>query len=175
MGLISLLDLNNYVFVVVHEPSRKPQEELLYSLKYMDNDHRGSNRKESFVKSLKNEWSLFWDSLSIDDSSEDQDPFVTGKLQVLSLDNIKAMSRALSQDRKKLNQKLESLNKEIELNTIKLDSLRLVGSEDQETLKKINELSDLGQSLSLELNKIDQRLKWVREQEEEARRKDQLA
>lgn len=123
----------------------------------------GSSR--SIVKSLKNEWALFWESIA--GEGQEEDVFETGRLEVLSLDHLQEITRALSQDRKRLNQKLESLNKELELNSAKLESIRHMGGEDEETLKRINELSDIGQVLSEQLNKLDEKIRWTRVRQEE--------
>lgn len=119
----------------------------------------------SIVKNLKNEWALFWESISGEE--QEVDAFETGKLDVLNLDQLQEITKSLSQDRKRLNQKLESLNKELELNTVKLESLRLVGSEDNSTLQRINELSDIGQFLSEQLHKLDEKIRWTRSKQEE--------
>jgi len=120
---------------------------------------------KSVVKNLKNEWALFWDSISGDE--KEKDAFETGKLEVLNLEQLREIIKALSQDRKRLNQKLESLNKELELNSVKLESLRLVGGEDEDTLKRIGELNDIGQVLSEQLSKLDEKIKWTRLKQEE--------
>ena len=120
------------------------------------------SKKESFLEGLKTEWSLFWDNIVGDEEIGQKDPFVSGKIEQLSLEKLKEISRALSRDRKLLNQKLESLNKELDLNTAKLESLRLVGGDTSETELRINELSDLGQSLSVKLTKINEQLKVAR-------------
>ncbi|WP_413289822.1 hypothetical protein [Bdellovibrio sp. HCB337] len=114
---------------------------------------------------MKNEWALFWESIAGEEEQEDS--FETGKLEVLSLEQLHEITKALSQDRKRLNQKLESLNKELELNGAKLESIRLVGGQDEDTLKRINELSDIGQVLSEQLNKLDEKIKWTRLRQEE--------
>jgi len=119
----------------------------------------------SLAKNLKNEWALFWESIAGDE--QDESAFETGKLEVLNLDQLHDIIKALSQDRKRLNQKLESLNKELELNSVKLESIRLVGGPDEETLKRINELSDIGQVLSEQLGKLDEKIKWTRIRQEE--------
>jgi hypothetical protein len=55
----------------------------------------------------------------------------------------------------------------LELNAAKLESLRLVGSEDEDTLKRIGELNDIGQVLTEQLNKLDEKIKWTRIKQEE--------
>jgi chromosome segregation ATPase len=131
------------------------------------------SRNNGFVNGLKTEWNLFWETILGDEESdpstsksEIKDPFVTGKLESLSLEQIKAITKALSSDRKILNQRIEALNKEVEENTAKLESLRLVSGEQDETLQSINELTDLGQSLSEQLHRINERLKLARARED---------
>lgn len=135
---------------------------------------------QSFVQGLKTEWNLFWETILGDNDNansgpssepaQGKDPFVTGKLQALSLEQIKAITKALSSDRKTLNQKLEMINKEIEENATKLESLKLVGGECEETLQKLSDLSDLGQSLSEQLDKINDRLKMARRREDDLKK-----
>ncbi len=126
--------------------------------------------KTGYFEGLKTEWNLFWETVlgeeEIPEGADTKDPFVTGKLEVLSLDQIKAITKALSSDRKVLNQRLEALNKEIEENSQKVESLKLVGGEPEEAVRKINELSDLGQTLSEQLNRINDRLKIARSRED---------
>ena len=131
------------------------------------------NKKSAgFVDGLKTEWALFWETIVGDITGEEEsetdskDPFVNGKLETLSLEQIKAITRALSSDRKKVNQRLESLSKELELNTAKLESMKLVGGDTVEPLQRINTLSDQGQGLSEQLIKINERLKLARECED---------
>lgn len=130
-----------------------------------------SHNHGGYFEGLKTEWNLFWETILGDDEFEEnkeaiKDPFVTGKVEVLNLDQIKAITQALSADRKLLNQRLEALNKEIEENTAKAESLKLVGGEPDEAEKKISELTDLGHSLSEQLNKINERLKIARSRED---------
>jgi hypothetical protein len=144
----------------------------------------GSRKQTSFVSGLKTEWALFWDNLIGDDEDDksveqeaqeardkiarenSKDPFVTGKLESLSLEKIKMITKALSQDRKTLNQRLESLKKEMDLNSAKLESLHLVGGEKDETHRRLHELSDLGQALNEKLTLINERLRRARKVED---------
>lgn len=129
----------------------------------------GDDSSRSIVKTLKNEWSLLWDAFQGEENEtakSTDDAFVNGKLEVLSLDQIREMTKALVEDRKKLNQKMESLSKEIDLNSAKLESLRLVGGEEEDTLKRIHELHDLGQSMATALTKLDKQLREIRDQED---------
>ncbi len=139
------------------------------------------NKSEGLIGGLKTEWSLFWDTILGDDDSdqegkknedglETKDPFVNGKLESLSLEQIKAITRALSSDRKKLNQKMESLNKELELNAAKLESLKLVGGDFEEPLVRIDELNSQGQKFSEQMNEISERLRLARQREDEIKK-----
>lgn len=125
----------------------------------------GDDSSRSIVKALKNEWSLFWEAFQGEETSSD-DSFKTGKLEVLTSEQIHEMTKALVEDRKKLNQKMETVSKEIDLNSAKLESLRLVGAEDSDTIARINELTDLGQSMTTALTKLDQQLRVIREQQD---------
>lgn len=128
--------------------------------------------KPRSVVNFMTEWNLFWDGLKGEDQAEPDlnDPFVTGKLQSLTLVQIKEMTKALSQGRRKLNQKMEILSKEIENSTQTVESLKLVGGEPSEIEKKINDLNDQGQQLSLQLQQLNERLKWARRREDELKK-----
>ncbi|MBX2988408.1 MAG: hypothetical protein KF802_10985 [Bdellovibrionaceae bacterium] len=134
----------------------------------MNNDDGHSS---SLVQTLKNEWSLLWESIAGegDETPNAREVFEQGPLKILSLEDIRHLTLELSQGRKRLNQRLESLGKEIEWNSAKLESLRLVGGEDTDTVQKIHELNDQGQRISQELAKLDQILRTTREQEDSLR------
>ena len=132
-----------------------------------DGSRSRNNTPKTLVNNLKTEWSLFWDSISGDFlETPPEDPFETGRVQVLTLEQVKEISRTLSKSRRQVNQKIESVTKEIEQLSTRLDSLRLVGGQEDDSLKKLHELSDQGQALSQELAGIDERLKRVRQAEE---------
>ncbi|MFM6927439.1 MAG: hypothetical protein ACKOX6_03200 [Bdellovibrio sp.] len=124
----------------------------------------GDDSNRSIVKSLKNEWALFWEAFQGEDEQGEVN-LETDKLEVLSLNQVREITKALIEDRKRINQKLETLWKEIDLNSAKLESLRLVGAEEDSTLARINELNDLGQSMAVALDKIDSQLRAVRNRE----------
>lgn len=126
----------------------------------------GDDSSKSIVKSLKNEWALFWEVFQGEDE-QGQPNLETAKLEVLSLNQVREITKALIEDRKRINQRLETLSKEIDLNSVKLESLRLVGADEENTLARINELNDLGQSLSTALEKLDNQLRAVRNRESE--------
>lgn len=127
----------------------------------------GDDSSRSIVKSLKKEWALFLEAFQGEEGSEsekDEKDFENSKVEVMSLEKVRDLTRALTEDRKILNQKLETLSKELDLNVAKLESLRLVGGNEEETLERIHELNDLGQSMSEAMAKIDQKLRKVRDQ-----------
>jgi len=138
-------------------------------------------KSHGFVEGLKTEWNLFWETIlgeehdeAVAEKEQTKDPFVTGKLETLTLDQIKAITKALSSDRRKLNQRMETLNREIEENSQRLESLKLVGGESDGTVQKINELNDLGQTLSEQLNRINERLKIARSREDKIKKQPRL-
>ena len=127
------------------------------------------------MEGLKTEWNLFWETILGDEEEsieaqaaepKTKDPFVTGKLETLTLEQIKAITKALSSDRRKLNQRLEKLREEMDEYTSKLENHQLLGGEPAEAQAKINELSDLGQSISEQLNRINERLRIARQRED---------
>jgi len=111
---------------------------------------------------------LFWHGLVGEDEAEvaAEDPFLTGRLRSLTVDQIKQITRALSQDRRKINQHIEKINSEIENNSQTVENLKLVGGDPEEVLEKINKLTDAGQQLSLQLQKVDEQLRKFRERED---------
>ena len=130
----------------------------------------GDGSSRGIVHALKQEWALLWEAFSGEtenNNTNSNDAFCTGKLEVLTVAQVREITKSLSEGRKKLNQKLEVLNKEIDLNTAKLESLELVGGDKESTLNRINELSDIGQSLTMALMKLDEKLRLAREQEED--------
>lgn len=128
------------------------------------------SHSRSLVHRMKNEWSLFWGSLAgeEDESVETAMEDVDG-LESMTLEDVRTLTRELSDDRKRLNQRLESLAKELELNSAKLESLKLVGGEPEETLGRMQELSEQGQQLSLEMARLDMRLRKARDLEDRRR------
>lgn len=125
----------------------------------------GDDSNRSIVRALKIEWSLFWEAFQ----KEDKEILPADKLEVMSLEQAREIAKALSNDRKLINQKLESLSKEIDLNTAKLEGLRLVGASEEDTLKRIDELNDLGQSMVTSLAKVNDKLRKLRDREDSIR------
>ncbi|MFN7904957.1 MAG: hypothetical protein ACK5P5_07210 [Pseudobdellovibrionaceae bacterium] len=103
----------------------------------------------------------FWEYITGDEE------FKTSSLPALKPDQILSITKSLSDERKKINQKLERIHKELDLLSIKLDSLKLVGGDDEKTFERISELNNQGEQLSLQLEKLDANLKLVRDQREQ--------
>lgn len=133
----------------------------------MGDDSRRSNR--SLVEVLKNEWSLFFESFIEEPEEEKTTKEIQNQkfLDDIELEDIYELKRVLSEQRKKINQQLETLQKEIDLNSAKLESLKIVGSELDETTNKIHRLSDQGMVLSQKLSKLDEQTKLLRDHEEQ--------
>ena len=134
----------------------------------MDDGSR-NEKYQSFIDTLRDEWRVFWEGLSDKqgrvnqhDEKNTEDPFQTGKISVLNSDQIKVITKALSSDRRKLNREIEALNKEIDLLVQKLSTLELVGGEKENTLKELEKLNDLGQQMSIQLEKLNSQLKQTR-------------
>lgn len=124
-------------------------------------DPDGSKSKQN---PLKVEWALFWESL-FGDSSEGEKSIP--EIGEIPREQLIGLTKELSSKRKQLHKQLETLNKEIEANSAKLESLKLVGGETEETLNRLGQLSDRGHSLSEELEKLNQKLQFVREREKD--------
>jgi hypothetical protein len=120
----------------------------------------------SFLHNIKTDWKLFWHALVGEEENDHQDPFMSGKVELLTLEQIKKITRTLSADRKKINQKIEEVNREIEASTEKLESLRLVGGDLNPTVDQINKLHDMGQQLSHQLDQLNARIKQFRIRED---------
>jgi len=126
-----------------------------------------NQQEESFVETIKADWNLFWHGIIGDeDNKETQDEIAKTKLESLTLEQIKKITKSLSQDRKILNQRIEEVNKELDLNSEKIESLKLVGGELEETVEHINRLNDIGQQLTTQLDKLNNQLKFFRIRED---------
>ncbi len=143
----------------------------------------GDDSSRSIVKSLKKEWSLFLEAFQGEEDSESEkseksdksakssakskDAFDFANVEVMDLDKVREITKGLTEDRKKLNQKLETLSKELDLNSAKLESLRLVGGNEDETFQRIQELNNLGQAMAEAMAKLDKKLRDARSKEME--------
>lgn len=129
----------------------------------------GDDSSRSIVKSLKKEWSLFLEVFHGEETSDSEKSAEVlefgAATEGMNLDKVREITKGLTEDRKKLNQKLETLSKELDLNAAKLESLRLVGGNEDETFQRIQELNDLGQAMAEAMAKIDKKLRNARSKE----------
>lgn len=134
----------------------------------MENDSRTHLLEEnnSIISGFLKEWNVFWDNL-IQKKDEKFEVKLASPLEDLSHEEIKTLIKSLSAQRKQLNLKLERIQKEIDLNTIKIDTLKLVGSSSDDTQAKLEELMDLGQNLTNELDRLNHQLAVARKRDEE--------
>lgn len=144
-----------------------------------DGSSNNSNFKNTNKNGLIKEWNLLWASLIEDEGfnqnqlesdkgDDDEMEDHTDEFHLLrDSEQITKLKKALSDKRKKINQKLESVQKETDLNLAKLESLKLVGGDIESVEVKINQLADLGQDLSDQLKKIDDKIKQLRNFESE--------
>lgn len=125
--------------------------------------------RSSLLKTLKDEWKLLWEVFTEDEAADEVEK------DQPTLEQIHQVTKDLSEDRKLLNQQIEKLNKEIDLHAAKLETLRLLGSEEENTLKRMFELNDLGQNLANALQKLDLKLRRARQREEELLKEAEIA
>jgi chromosome segregation ATPase len=129
----------------------------------------GSRSSKKAISELKAEWNLFWDGLFQESNLEIEENTKKEKdlarIEALTLDEIKEISKELSKERKKLHQQMEHLNKEIELSTAKIESLNLVGGNTSETSARLSELNDQGEELARQMSQVNKRIEWARQRE----------
>jgi hypothetical protein len=133
----------------------------------MDSDgSRGSETIGPIVDNLKAEVALFWNSLVNVRKTVEIEEELSGDIESLNPEKLKVLTKNLSSSRKNLNRKLEAITKEIESNSARLETLKLVGADHDETLRYIEELNEIGQGISQKLHGIDEVLKQCRLKEE---------
>lgn len=126
----------------------------------------GSSSSRSLLENLKHEWSLLWHSIS-GEEIEFQSVHQLGQdfFEKLDFDQLRQFGKKLSDERKVVHQKLEHMQKELDILHAKSEGLRLVGGEAAETEKRIDLLHDQGVKLTDQLQIIDQKLKLIRDRE----------
>lgn len=147
----------------------------------------GSSHNKGLIKGFLDEWNLFWDGVSEEklgernnqlahlDFDENQIEAISrnresGKIETLTIEDVRNIMKNLSDSRKTINQKLEFVQKEIDLNQLKLESIRLVGGNDQDVLKRISDLTTQGVDLATELDGLNRKIEMARKKEESLRR-----
>ncbi len=141
----------------------------------------GDGSRRGHELTLKDQWQLFWEGLSLDqvddqnqvketegtENSEFAD-FQTQDLPAMTEEFFEEMTKHLSLERQKAHQQLEKMNKEIELLNAKMESLKLVGGDLEESHQRMNELTESGFALTGQLEKLDHKLKVIRQKHTEA-------
>ncbi len=134
----------------------------------------GDDSSKSIVKSLKKEWALLFEVFHQDENTEadknsngtrSESSLEGSGIEMMSREAVRQLTKKLTEDRKKLNQQLEFLTKELEVSSAKLECLFLVGADATSTLKRIEELNDLGLNLTESLAKIEHKLGEARSKE----------
>ncbi len=121
----------------------------------------------SIVKSLKNELSMLLEVFQTENKDEAQQEHGLDFLEEMDSEEVHDAIKVLSQQRRALNQKLESVQKELDLNVAKLESLKLAKADFSDVEKRIQELSDLGAAVSENLENVDKELRNYRVREDE--------
>lgn len=122
-------------------------------------------KQNAFLQSLKDEWSLFWASFTEETSEQKPMVLTTAEIEInhLSPDELKDVVKKMSSYKKKIHQRIEDIRSEIDETKQKVESVMLVGGNTQDIIKEIEALEDEGFELTEEIQKIDAKLKLVRQ------------
>ncbi len=121
----------------------------------------------SIVKSLKNELSMLLEVFQTENKEEVPQEHGLDFLEELDSEEVHDAIKVLSQQRRALNQKLESVQKELDLNFAKLESLKLAKADSLDVEKRIQDLGELGATVSENLSNVDKELRNYRVREDE--------
>lgn len=120
-------------------------------------------KPNAFLESLKHEWSLFWASFSEDgDTDQKQKTSYTLEMEKLSNIELNEIIKQMSSYKKEIHKRIEDIQQEIEENQLKIESVQLVGGEIDGILEDIEALREEGFTLTEEIDKIDLKLKSIR-------------
>lgn len=122
-------------------------------------------KQNAFLQSLKDEWELFWASFT--EEAPEQKPLVLTAAEIeishLSPDELNDLVKKMSSYKKKIHQRIEDIQSEIDETKQKVESVMLVGGDTQDIIEDIEALEDEGFELTEEIQKIDAKLKLVRQ------------
>ena len=132
----------------------------------MDNDSEGS-RSNDLVQQIQNslaaEWSLLLHSFAEADSEQKEKLIHNIKSSGLDAMALKAHKKSLSDERKKLNQRMETIKSSIDdLHSI-IENLELVKSDPEDIQNQIHQLIIEGEGLSEKVFQIEKEIKRIRE------------
>lgn len=123
----------------------------------------------NYLADFLKQWKMFWrikNKPRTRKKVKSPEMYFNGKLENLSIIQVQSLAKDLSENRKCIQHKMDTVKQDLELTLKNLETLRLVKSEEKNTLEKIEHLTTQGQVLNDELEKINQKLKWIRNQEE---------
>ena len=115
------------------------------------------NDGPSNFSGLQKEWSLLVHSF-LDQAPKDKKIISKLNPQALSLDQIGIVKKDLSQQRKILNQKIETINLQIDKLSGIIENLKLVGSETSEFHDEIDLLHQQGEKISSQIHSVEQKI-----------------
>ena len=115
------------------------------------------NDGPSNFSGLQKEWSLLVHSF-LDQAPKDKKIISKLNPQALSLDQIGIVKKDLSQQRKILNQKIETINLQIDKLSGIIENLKLVGSETSEFHDEIDLLHLQGEKISSQIYSVEQKI-----------------
>ena len=134
----------------------------------MDNDSEGSqniNSGQPISSTLAAEWSLLLHSFAEADS--DQKEKLLNNIKTIGLDanSLKNIKKSLSDQRRQMNQRMESIKTHIDELHAVIENLELVKSDPEDIQKQIHQLITEGEQISEQVVLIEKELKRIREVE----------
>jgi len=134
----------------------------------MDNDSEGSqniNSGQPISSTLAAEWSLLLHSFAEADS--DQKEKLLNNIKTIGLDanSLKNIKKSLSDQRRQMNQRMESIKTHIDELHAVIENLELVKSDPEDIQKQIHQLIAEGEQISEQVVLIEKELKRIREVE----------
>lgn len=134
----------------------------------MDNDSEGSQNTHSgqpVSSSLAAEWSLLLHSFAEADS--DQKEKLLNNIKTIGLDanSLKNIKKSLSDQRRQMNQRMESIKTHIDELHAVIENLELVKSDPEDIQKQIHQLIAEGEQITEQVVLIEKELKRIREVE----------
>ena len=134
----------------------------------MDNDSEGSqntNSGQPISSTLAAEWSLLLHSFAEADS--DQKEKLLNNIKTIGLDanSLKNIKKNLSDQRRQMNQRMETIKTHIDELHAVIENLELVKSDQEDIQKQIHQLITEGEQISEQVVLIEKELKRIREVE----------
>lgn len=96
-----------------------------------------------------------------------ENPFSKGALQSVTLEQVRQIIKALSDERQRINKSIEQTRSEIEAKSDNMKNLRLARVDLNALIQEVNQLNDKGLQLSLQLQQVTHLLNHFRLREDE--------